>query len=340
MALAPADRPPEPAPEHPHRRAGDNDRGDPAHDPGAACGAGVDPGLLVGATDDEVLRSYLDLVRTWRGAGRRDAIRLRRADVAVLVSILGTDDAEIERRLVRATACTPKAARHGRLLLLASVAALSLPLTAPPVAAAPPPAHLAPPYAPAPPVAAAPADTAIAAGARPPVTAPATAPAVTVTEPTGAETPPATAAMPTTAGSSGPAGTGASVSIPSLGIDLPVVDGGQEVIDRGVAAHYVAEGWEPPVAAGAAGTYWLAAHHVSHGGPFADLPGIAVGAAIRVTAGHRTFVYTVTAKEVVGLLPGDAAVYGTDPTAAVILVQTCLDDTRRVLVHGTLTATE
>jgi LPXTG-site transpeptidase (sortase) family protein len=132
----------------------------------------------------------------------------------------------------------------------------------------------------------------------------------------------------------------ASVSIASLGIDLPVIDGGQAVIDQGVVAHYIADGWEPPVAAGDQGTYWLAAHHETHGSPFADLPDIAVGAEIRVNVGGRTFVYTVTSKEVVGLLPGDAAVYGTDPTARVILLQTCLDETRRALIHGILTSTE
>ena len=66
---------------------------------------------------------------------------------------------------------------------------------------------------------------------------------------------------------------------------------------------------------------------------------MAVGAEVRVTTSGQTFVYTVTSTEVTGLQPGDAAVYGTDPTAAVILLQTCVDATRRFLVHGTLTAT-
>jgi LPXTG-site transpeptidase (sortase) family protein len=136
-----------------------------------------------------------------------------------------------------------------------------------------------------------------------------------------------------------PSGTEAVVSIASVGIELPVVSGGQSVIDRGVVAHYTAPGWEPPVPAGAPGTYWLAAHRTTHGGPFRTLTDVVAGAEIRVATGSQTFVYTVTSTEVTGLYPGDDAVYGTDPTAAVILLQTCIDGSRRLLVHGTLTAT-
>jgi LPXTG-site transpeptidase (sortase) family protein len=126
------------------------------------------------------------------------------------------------------------------------------------------------------------------------------------------------------------------VAIASLGIDLPIHTGGQDVIDQGAVAHFTAPGWEPPVPPGAVGTYWLAAHHATHGGPFHALEEVAVGAEVRVTTSSRTFVYTVTSIEVTGLWPGDDVVYGTDPTAAVILLQTCIDATRRVLVHGTL----
>jgi LPXTG-site transpeptidase (sortase) family protein len=129
------------------------------------------------------------------------------------------------------------------------------------------------------------------------------------------------------------------VSIPSLGIDLPIIEGGQSVIDRGVAAHYYEDGWKQPVAPGAPGTYWLAAHHVTHGAPFKALPDVAVGAEIRIRANGKTFTYTVTSKQVVGLLPGDIAIYGTDEAAPAILLQTCLDGTRRLLVHGILSAT-
>jgi LPXTG-site transpeptidase (sortase) family protein len=341
---------------HPNRRSTDRHVPASPDDPESGHGRGVDPGLLTGTTDEEILRSYLHLVRTWRGAKRRDTLRLRQADVAVLVSILGTDDAEIERHLMRATACTPRVARYGRLLLFASVGALSLQLTGAPIAGALPPMLGARTSAPAGRVTAAPPASMIdTTTTTPTTTAPVTTTSVTRTSvttapvttaaPTDAETPPAGEQAPpaTTAGpvpASAAVGAGTALSIPSVGIDLPVVDGGQAVIDRGVVAHYMADGWEPPVAAGAVGTYWLAAHHLTHGAPFADLPDIAIGAEIRVVTRDRTFVYTVTSKEVVGLYPGDAAVYGTDPDAAVILLQTCSDSVRRVLVHGVLTATE
>ncbi len=136
-----------------------------------------------------------------------------------------------------------------------------------------------------------------------------------------------------------PSGAEAVVTIASIGIDLPVVLGGQSVIDQGVVAHYTAPGWEPPVPAGAPGTYWLAAHATTHGSPFGTLPDIAVGTEVHVNTGSQTFVYTVTSKQVTGLWPGDDVMYGTDPTVPVILLQTCVDGVRRLLVHGTLTAT-
>jgi LPXTG-site transpeptidase (sortase) family protein len=128
------------------------------------------------------------------------------------------------------------------------------------------------------------------------------------------------------------------VTIASVGIELPVFLGGQSVIDQGLVTHYTAPGWEDPVWPGAPGTYWLAAHATTHGAPFGSLPDLAAGAEIRLDTGTQTFTYTVTSTQITGLYPGDDLMYGIDPTAAVILLQTCIDDTRRLLVHGTLTA--
>jgi sortase (surface protein transpeptidase) len=131
----------------------------------------------------------------------------------------------------------------------------------------------------------------------------------------------------------------ATVVVASLGIDLPIVEGGQEVIDKGVVAHYRGPGWLTPTAAGAIGTHWLAAHEVTHGGPFHRLQSIPIGALVRVTTtAGQTFVYTVTSRQVVGTTATHATVYGTDPTARLILLQTCLDASHRLLVHGVLTA--
>lgn len=50
------------------------------------------------------------------------------------------------------------------------------------------------------------------------------------------------------------------------------------------------------------------------------------------------FTYVVTSLEVVFDDAGFGPVYGTDPAASVILLQTCLDHIQRLLVHGTLVA--
>jgi LPXTG-site transpeptidase (sortase) family protein len=134
-------------------------------------------------------------------------------------------------------------------------------------------------------------------------------------------------------------GQEATVVIPSLGIDLPVVEGGQAVIDEGVVAHYSGPGWRAATAAGAVGTYWLAAHHVTHGGPFERLPLIHVGASVIVVTPVHTYTYIVTSLQVVGTAATYATVYGTQPAARLALLQTCLGATERLLVHGVLTAT-
>ena len=134
-------------------------------------------------------------------------------------------------------------------------------------------------------------------------------------------------------------GQEATVVIPSLGIDLPVVEGGQAVIDEGVVAHYSGPGWRAPTPAGAVGTYWLAAHHVTHGGPFGRLPAIHIGAQVLVVTAAHTYTYTVTSLQVAGTTATYATVYGTQPTARLALLQTCLGATERLLVHGVLTAT-
>lgn len=130
----------------------------------------------------------------------------------------------------------------------------------------------------------------------------------------------------------------ATVVIPAIGLTLPVVRGGQSVIDRGVAAHYDGPGWRPPVDAGRPGTYWLAAHHSTHGSPFANLPSVRPGNLVNVITGGHTYTYTVTSTQVVGVTVERTTVYGTDSTTARILLQTCEGAEARLLVHGVLTS--
>jgi LPXTG-site transpeptidase (sortase) family protein len=131
------------------------------------------------------------------------------------------------------------------------------------------------------------------------------------------------------------AGEEALLTIPSLGIRLPILLGGQATIDRGLVTHYEASGWRAPVAAGAPGTYWLAAHHSTHGSPFANLPNIRAGALIVIDLMSGTEIrYQVTSAQVVGTSASDLTVYGPDRSTPRILLQTCEGGAYRLLVHG------
>ena len=183
--------------------------------------------------------------------------------------------------------------------------------------------------------------TSIAPAPSPPPAPPAPATPLTTAAPIAPRpaTPPAPTAAPpaSSLAANWPAGAEAWIAIPSLNLSLPIFMGGQSVIDRGVATHYLAAGWRAPVAPGAAGTYWLAAHHVTHGAPFLNVPNIKVGAEIDITdRSQTTYRYRVTGMETVGTSATDATVYGTDPAAAKILLQTCLGSAYRLLVHGIL----
>jgi LPXTG-site transpeptidase (sortase) family protein len=135
------------------------------------------------------------------------------------------------------------------------------------------------------------------------------------------------------------AGEEAVLIIPSIGIRLPVVLGGQATIDRGLVTHYEASGWRPPVAAGAPGTYWLAAHHSTHGSPFAALPNVRTGAVIIIdVVGGGEIRYQVTGSQVVGTSASNLTVYGPDTTTPRILLQTCEGGAYRLLVHGVRTS--
>jgi LPXTG-site transpeptidase (sortase) family protein len=284
-----------------------------------------------GTTEAEVLQRFVASVRQWRGRSTA-ALQFRDDDLTVLAGMFGTDATNIERRLIALTGCDRRTAKRLRRLLLASLAApIALTaLTIVPSERTGDPAGRS---------AEAIRTTPAAAVVDLPTDSPTTS--VSVVEPTTVPAPtPAPAPAPVAAAARVvvAAGSEATVSIARLGIELPVVAGGQDVIDQGVVAHYWAEGWRVPAAAGGVGTYWLAAHHATHGSPFALVPQMVVGDEIDVTTAGQTFTYTVTSTEVVEDDAGFGPVYGTDPAAKVILLQTCLDHFRRLLVHGTLTS--
>jgi sortase family protein len=311
-------------------------RGLPPHNP-------FDTSLLSGLTDQEVVRRYLALIRLWRDVRPTARVPIRSEDLAVLVGILGTDADEIERRLIAMSGCSRSSARRFRRMLVLSAASLPLSfagITGVAEAAAPAVPHAV--SATRSPRRAAPHPDLVApaapAAVRPPVARPPVAASSTVPQPVAVAAAAGVAAPIPSRPVAAVPDEEATVAIPSLGIDLPIVAGGQAIIDDGVVAHYVAPGWRPPVGPGAVGTYWLAAHDVTHGAPFEKLPEVAIGAKVLVTTTLHTYVYTVTSLQVVGVYAGYGPVYGTDPQARSILLQTCLDSTRRLLVHGTLTA--
>jgi LPXTG-site transpeptidase (sortase) family protein len=269
----------------------------------------LDPRSIRGATEDEVLRRFVASVRRWR-ARDGSSLLFRGDDLLVLAATLGTDPTDVERRLIQLTGCDQATATRLRRLLLVGLASLPI----------------------------APAALAVGAPAEVLDTAPV---AIVVDAPDRPTAPEALVIAPPVVPLRAPLAPGseATVSIPRLGLELPVASGGQEVIDDGLVAHYWAPGWREPAAAGAAGTYWLAAHHETHGSPFLLLPEVVVGDQIDVATATQTFTYTVTSTEVVEDDAGFGPVYGADPVAPVILVQTCLDEVRRLLVHGALTAT-
>jgi hypothetical protein len=133
-------------------------------------------------------------------------------------------------------------------------------------------------------------------------------------------------------------GQEAWVSIPAIGLNLPVFAGGQSVIDEGVVTHFSAPGWRPPVAAGQPGTYWLAAHHVTHGAPFLNLPSVHPGDLVVITPvnGGAPVRYVITSMQVVGTSVPYTTVYGPDTTTPRLLLQTCEGGAYRLLVHGVL----
>lgn len=73
------------------------------------------------ATSEEVLRGYVDAVRSWRNSGRKDRLNFRANDLLALSQTLGTDPDEIERRLTALTGCSPAEARLLRKWFLAAL---------------------------------------------------------------------------------------------------------------------------------------------------------------------------------------------------------------------------
>ena len=88
------------------------------------------------------------------------------------------------------------------------------------------------------------------------------------------------------------------MTIPEISYACPVQNGGQAQIDDGFVTLMTDAGSNAMLATqpGDPGTLWLAAHRSTHGGPFADVPTLADGATITITAGGRSATYRVVAR--------------------------------------------
>jgi LPXTG-site transpeptidase (sortase) family protein len=137
-----------------------------------------------------------------------------------------------------------------------------------------------------------------------------------------------------------PAGAEARLVIDAIGLDAPIYLGNQSTIDRNVVTHYDGEGgWRAPVAPGTSGTYWLAGHRTVRGtGPFRLVPDVKRGDQVRIVTTSATVTYVVSGTLITGLDTSDEAVYGSDPAASRLLLQTCLPNDERLLVFGELVA--
>ena len=96
-----------------------------------------------------------------------------------------------------------------------------------------------------------------------------------------------------------------AVSIPSLGLERCVTDGGQAVIDAGGVARYTGLSSDT--------VHWLAGHRTSHGGTFGSLTNLRIGALVYFRG--RTYV-VVDYRLVNRFQPETVAdwVYGTTPS--------------------------
>ena len=133
-------------------------------------------------------------------------------------------------------------------------------------------------------------------------------------------------------------GQEAWLDVPAVGLHRRIFVGGQSVIDEGVVTHYTAPGAPALVAAGSRGVYWLAGHHSTHGAPLARATSIAVGDLVIITLRDRVVRYRIVEELRTPTEISAATFYGPDPSASRLLLQTCLSESRRLLLIGILRA--
>ena len=151
------------------------------------------------------------------------------------------------------------------------------------------------------------------------------------------------------------AGAAMTLTIESVAYSCPVHRGGQATMDAGAVTMITRQGptlllAEQP---GGAGTLWIAAHRVSHGGAFAAVPTLAEGALVTVSDDTRTAMYRVVARvrvevrndlvvdssgHATGAATLDAIVRagGRDDTTPRLVLQTCEGVSARWMIYADL----
>jgi len=130
-------------------------------------------------------------------------------------------------------------------------------------------------------------------------------------------------------------------SVDALGeIELPTL-GVRRTIFEGVDQAALAEGpghWPGTAEPGGWGNTVVAAHRVSHGGPFREIEGLQPGDPIVLRTADGTFTYSVTAEQVV--TPADMWIVDQHPgrTVTLFACHPLGSATHRYVVTGTLTS--
>ncbi|HQZ33425.1 MAG TPA: sortase [Ilumatobacteraceae bacterium] len=237
-----------------------------------------------------VLSGYLQLIRAVRDEKKAPAIPLRRDDIDRLATYLGLDAAEVLDRLALLMGATvAQRIAIGSLFAAGAIMVALVVASHVDAGAATLPGSSA-------------VSAAVAVPSRPtiqeamaPASSASLAPAVRVMAPVVAQP---TAVANQSGCNTDVAGAVMSLTIPDISYECPVYTGGQAQIDAGFVTLVTAVGPNAVLATqpGAAGTLWLAAHRNSNGSAFADVPDLADGALVTVTAGGATATYRVVGR--------------------------------------------
>jgi sortase A len=135
--------------------------------------------------------------------------------------------------------------------------------------------------------------TVAAATTTPRTTVPVTTIPVTTLAPT-TTLPPLPVPLPPPLDKGAPGAQVGSISIPKIGLNLPLFDGiNTATLDEG-PGH-----WPGTARPGELGNVVVAAHRVSHGGPFRSIDQLVAGDQVQFAMPHGTATYEVTATDVV-----------------------------------------